>query len=365
MKAVRLESLTYGVTPVLWLWIGLGILGVVLTILAGFQVHILWNYMPVVARIFQEKPLFIIPFGQPLPGAEEVDLITADGLTLKGCYLKCAGPRKGVILFGPEFGASRWGCVPYCEFLLRSGYDIFAFEMRGQGQSPAQAGYEPLQWLTEYEIEDFQTALEHLKKRADADPRGIGFFGLSKGGSAGLWLAAHDPYIRGVVTDGAFGTVSTMVPYMKQWIYIYSRMPWLVKFIPHWYYVWAAHHGIWRISRIRNVRYPELETVLHRIAPRPWLMIHGGADNYIKPVMARELFGFAQDPKELWIVDKAKHNQAMQTANGEYQRRVLGFFDKNLAAGAPAGRDGVAAPAGQPSPNGAAAKERPQQAVNV
>ena len=40
----------------------------------------------------------------------------------------------------------------------------------------------------------------------------------------------------------------------------------------------------------------------------------------------------AIEPKELWIVDKAKHNQAFQVARAEYQRRVLDFFDKNLGA---------------------------------
>ncbi|MCI0680663.1 MAG: alpha/beta fold hydrolase [Gemmataceae bacterium] len=349
----------------LWLWIALGILGVALTAATAFHLHILRNHMPFLVRVFQEKPLFIIPFAPPSDDAEEVDLITADGLTLKGCYLKHAGPRKGVILFGPEFGASRWGCIPYCEFLRQSGYDIFTFEMRGQGQSQAQAGYEPLQWLTEYEIEDFQTALEYLRRRADAEPRGIGLFGLSKGGSAGLWIAAHDPYVRCIVTDGAFGTISTMVPYMKQWIYIYSRAPWVVKLIPHWYYVWAAYIGIGRISRIRNARYPVLENVVRRIAPRPWLMIHGGADNYIKPASARDLFARAGEPKELWLVDKAKHNQAIQTAGGDYQRRVRDFFDKHLSDAAPAGREGVAAPAGQASPNGAATKERSPRAVKV
>ena len=348
----------------LWLWIGLGIVGFLLLAALGLHINILWNYIPVLVRIFQEKPLFIIPFGQPIPEAEDVDLNTADGLTLKGCYLKCAGPRKGVILFGPEFGASRWGCMPYSEFLLQNGYDVFSFEMRGQGQSQAQPGYEPLQWLTEYELEDFQTAVEYLKKRPDADARGVGFFGLSKGGSAGLWITAHDSYIRCAVTDGAFSIISTMLPYMKQWIYIYSRVTIMVKIIPHWYFVWIAHIGIGRISRLRNARYPILERVVHKIAPRPWLMIHGGKDNYIKPVMAEELFAFAGEPKEFWLVEKAKHNQAMQTAEEEYKRRVLEFFDRNLAD-KPAGREGVALPVGQASPNGAATKERSPQTVKV
>ncbi len=58
--------------------------------------------------------------------------------------------------------------------------------------------------------------------------------------------------------------------------------------------------------------------------------------------MARALFALAGPPKEFWLVEKAKHNQAMHVANGEYRRRVLEFFDKHLAA---AGGVALAAPA--------------------
>ena len=48
---------------------------------------------------------------------------------------------------------------------------------------------------------------------------------------------------------------------------------------------------------------------LARLAPRPWLMIHGEKDAYISPTIARELFVRAGEPKELWIVPNAKHNR--------------------------------------------------------
>ena len=38
--------------------------------------------------------------------------------------------------------------------------------------------------------------------------------------------------------------------------------------------------------------------------------------------MAQALFALAGQPRELWLVDGAKHNQALQVANGEYRRRI-------------------------------------------
>ena len=50
------------------------------------------------------------------PDAEDVRFPTPDGLTLRGCYLRTPqSPRRGVILFGLEFGSNRWSCVPYCD----------------------------------------------------------------------------------------------------------------------------------------------------------------------------------------------------------------------------------------------------------
>jgi alpha-beta hydrolase superfamily lysophospholipase len=321
---------------VIWVWWlvgGLGaILGLLLIAFLAAHAWICWKYLWVVGRIFQEKPLFIVPFGKPVEDAEDVTIPSADGAMLRGCYLKSKSPRKGVIFFGLEFGSKRWSCVEYCEFLREAGYDIFACETRGQGETPSVNGYEPLQWITEYEIIDYKAALAYLKSRPDADPRGAGLFGLSKGGGCGIFIGAEDPFLRCFVTDGIFGTLTTMVPYMAQWVMIYTKRKLLASMLPKWYLRMLAKKTMRRIEAERNVHYPSLARMLPKLAPRPLFMIHGGGDTYIKPDMARSLFDEAKQPKELWIVEKAKHNQAFQIAKAEYQRRVLEFFDKNLAA---------------------------------
>jgi pimeloyl-ACP methyl ester carboxylesterase len=318
---------------VIWLWLSMSLAVVGALTLIGayaFHVYIVRKYIGVVARIFQEKPLFMIPFGKPREDAEDLNIPSTDGVILKGCYLKTKQPRQGVIFFGLEFGSKRWSCVPYCDFLLDAGYDIFACEARGQGDTPTSGDYEPLQWITEYEIYDYKAALAYLKSRPDADAHGVGLFGLSKGGGAGLFVAADDPYIRCCVTDGIFGTLTTVVPYMAQWVMIYTKRHLLASFLPKWYFRLLAKRMLRGVAAERRVHYPSLAPVLRKLAPRPLFMIHGGADSYIKPEMARSLFDSAQPPKELWIVDNAKHNQAFHLVGDEYKRRVRAFFDEHL-----------------------------------
>jgi pimeloyl-ACP methyl ester carboxylesterase len=321
---------------VIWLWSGIGILfslpGAVLLLLVLLHYYLRWMYLDVVLRIFQEKPLFIVPRGQPVDNAEDVHLPTTHGLTLRGCYLKTKAPeRLGVVLFGLEFGSNRWSCVPYCEQLLEKGFDVFAFETRGQGDSPCQPGYEPLQWATDHEVNDFRAAIAYLKGRPDADPRGIGFFGISKGAAAGILAAQDDPSVRCFLTDGVFATYTTMVPYMKKWFSIYNNHYILQGLIPLWYYGLIGQVALNRIARQRRCEFPHLESAMKRLAPRPLLMIHGGGDTYIKPEMAERLFAYARQPKDFWMVEGAKHNQALQIARPEYQRRVLDFFLEHLA----------------------------------
>ncbi|HEY2787714.1 MAG TPA: alpha/beta fold hydrolase [Fimbriiglobus sp.] len=293
------------------------------------------QYLPNVVRIFEERPLFIIPRGNPDPSAEDVTFPSTDGLNLCGCFLPARGePRRGAILFGLEFGSTRWSAGPYCERLRDAGYDVFAYEPRNQGDSDGQSDYDPLQWVTDRDAADAQAALEYLLSRPDSDGR-VGVFGISKGGSAGLLAAASHPAVACAVTDGAFATYTTMVPYMRRWISIYRPGTPSRNWVPDWFYGLVAMAAVREVAIKRRVRFPHVESVVKRFG-RPLLMIHGGADTYIKPTMAHKLGSYAKTgTAEVWVVEKAKHNQALHVAGEEYHRKLVEFFDEHLGGIAP------------------------------
>jgi uncharacterized protein len=320
---------------VFWFWIGISVVAVppiaIGLVLAMIYLYIHVKYMGFLLRIFQEKPLFIVPRGEKLADAEDVTILADDGLKLRACYLKTTAPaRKGVILFGLEYGSNRWACRPYCEKLIDAGYDVFAVEFRGQGESDKDPNYEPLQWVTDRDVADMKGAIKYLLGRHDADPRGFGVFGISKGGGTGLLSAGGEPAIRCLVTDGAYGTHTTMIPYLKRWIQIYSDRKMIQRALPTWFYGIIGMVGAKKVARNRGVTYPSVEKAVRRVN-RPLLMIHGESDTYIKPEMARALFDRARGPKDLWIVPKAKHNQALTVAGDEYHTRVISFFDLHLS----------------------------------
>ncbi len=333
---------------VFWFWVGLTLLAAtpvaVGLLFAALYLYLRWKYIPFLVRIFQEKPLFVVPKGLPTDDAEPVAFPAADGLTLRGCYIRTPAARKGVVLFGLEFGSDRWACRQYCEQLVAAGYDVFTYEPRNQGDSDKDVVYEPLQWVTDKDLGDLRAALKYLRARPDADPSGIGLFGISKGGSTGFLAASADRGIKCVATDGAYATYTTLVPYMQRWIKIYSDRHVVQKALPTWFYGLLGLTGVRRVARNRGVTYPSVEKAVARLR-QPLLMIHGEGDTYIKPEMAKTLFDRARGPKELWVVPKAKHNQALHVAGDEYHRRLIAFFDRHLArepepeSAVPAGAD--------------------------
>ncbi len=325
-----------------WMWWILGFvfgpLPIVGAAILSFYLYYRWYHLEKIVRIFEEKPIFIIPRGEAPLGAEEVRVPTPDGLVLHACYLRTTQPvRRGVIFFGLEFGSNCWACVPYSQKLRDAGYDIFACELRNQGKSDADPTYEPLQWTTDRDLSDSRAALNALLARPDADPSGVGIFGISKGGSLGLLLAAENPMVRCVATDGAFATYGTVIPFMRRFVAIYfKKRNTIRRMIPDWFHGMLGLAAMARVERKRNIVFVSIERAVRRLR-RPLFMIHGGGDTYITPEMSTSLFQDAKRSVERvqWIIPAAKHNQALRIAGAEYHDRLVNFFDQYLGCYTP------------------------------
>lgn len=311
-------------------------LAVAFAVLVAFLIYATIRYSPIIVRIFEEKPLFLPLRAKRATDGEDVRFTAADGVELAGTYFReRAGRRAGVVIFCHEFLGDRWSCQPYADHLRDRGFDVFAFDFRNHGESGQDPVYRPLQWVTDHEVNDLRAALACVRSRADCDPAGVGLFGVSRGGGTALVVAADDPAVWGVVTDGAFPTCGTMLAYIIRWAEIYVSSPFLWKRMPIWVFRLLGWAGRIRSEKRLACRFPDVERAVSRLAPRPWLMIHGEKDAYIGPDIARTLFAEGGDPKELWLVPGAKHNRCREVQNGAYLARVAEFFVKAAPRRAP------------------------------
>ena len=114
-------------------------------------------------------------------------------------------------------------------------------------------------------------------------------------------------------------------------------MPFCAGLIPMWLFGFLAWTGRRGTERSLDCRFPSVEAAVARLAPRPWLMIHGERDTYIGPEIARNLFDHGEDPKELWLVPDAKHNRCRETAPDAYAAQAP-RFSRTIRSAPPAGR---------------------------
>jgi pimeloyl-ACP methyl ester carboxylesterase len=303
--------------------------------------YLIVRYTPIIGRVFEEKPMFLPPRLAPRDDGEEVRFTTSDGLELAGSYLRSRRKsRAGVLVFCHEFLSDRWSYEPYADALRDLGFDIFTFDFRNHGASPSDPVYQPLQWVTDHEVRDLEAALAYLRSRSDNDPAGFVLSGISRGGGTALLVAARQPDVWGVITDGAFPTSGTMIIYILRWaeIFIKSKVLYAIlrDYAPTNVFRLLGWVGQRRAERRLSCRFPSIEKAVAQLSPRPWLMIHGAKDAYIVPEIAERLWARAGEPKELWIVPGAKHNRCREVDAAGYAGRIESFLGRYAPRGLPA-----------------------------
>jgi pimeloyl-ACP methyl ester carboxylesterase len=282
-----------------------------------------------------KPPLSRSPLDYLRLSGEAVVFSAFDGSRLSGMMVRADArvARRGMVLFAHEFCSDMHSCARYCRNLHESGYDVFTFDFRGHGQSECDPEYTPRQWVTDREVDDMRGAIAFVENWLEERglPRRIGVFGISRGACAAILVAAEDPAVTAVVSDGAFSTDSTIESLMKRWAYIFAKVRVLYE---------NHHPAFWRFLRWRMMRhaarefrcrFPSVRKAIIRMTPRPMLFIHGEKDSYLPVEQSRLLYALAPQPKHLWIAPGAKHNQAVVVHPELYARVTTGFFDRHLA----------------------------------
>lgn len=298
---------------------------------------ILLKYVRISLNIMRttRPPLSRNPLDFDRLSGEPVLFPAYDGLPLAGMLIRAAAgvPRRGLIVFAHEFCSDMHSCARYCRPLVAAGYDILAFDFRGHGQSPSPADWTPRQWVTDRELDDMRGAVAYAQSWLEERgyPPRFGAFGISRGACAAILIAAENPNIAALVSDGGFSTDTTIEYFMRRWAYIFARVRFVYENHPpvFWRFLrWSMFHFA---RREFGCRFPSVRKALRRMAPRPMLFIHGEKDSYLPVEQSRLLYALAGQPKYLWVAAGARHNQGVICHPELYARLTTAFFDRYLA----------------------------------
>jgi len=76
---------------------------------------------------------------------------------------------------------------------------------------------------------------------------------------------------------------------------------------------------------------PSLRSEVAKIAPRAVFFVYGeNGQGGTETKPNRGFYEAAREPKQIWEVPDGQHIAGITTQPGEYERRVIGFFDDAL-----------------------------------
>ena len=301
----------------------------------GYITFLVLRFM---VRVFLADPTVTFEFVESDAHAESGDLKleeqrfrTKDGAELRGVLVRGPGDPKGIVVFSPEFGGDSETWRRYAPFVPRAGWWMLAYDFRGTGRSAPWPGHVPRKWASEREVVDLEAAVAHARTLAGGRFSSVYLFGISRGGLASLAVAARDAGVRGVVLEGSGSTLDVIQSYTVKWSRVFAP-EWLCGAVPAWTYRLIARL-VMRIAELRvGYRFLELTRQAPPASGGQCLFIHGERDRHVTPEMARAAYEAFPGPKDLWMVEHARHNGAVLKQPDAYRERVLAHLDRLHAA---------------------------------
>jgi dienelactone hydrolase len=237
---------------------------------------------------------------------EDVEFTTSDGLLLKGWYIESQN-GAAVISF-----PGRAGSQSRAKMMADHGYGVLLFDRRGEGESEGDPNL--LGWQGE---RDIHAAVEFLQGRPDVDPQKIGGIGLSVGGEMMIEAAAESNALKAIMSEGGSGR-----SVKDNWANGGSSADELVGVG-----IFTAATALFT----SNQPPADLKSLVPKSSAATFFIYGENGQPQEKPVN-EGFFEEARGYKEIWEVPGSGHMKGIEAQPAEYERRVVGFFDKTLLA---------------------------------
>lgn len=242
----------------------------------------------------------------PSLGAQDVTFQSPSGSQIHGWFAR-GEPGRGALLLLHGVRGDRRDMLSRANFLHAHQYSVLLIDFQAHGQSPG----EEITFGAK-ESQDVTAALENLQRWAPGEPLGV--IGVSMGAAAFV-LADRRPAVSAVILESMYPTIEQAVADRLR-LHLGPAGPVLAPLLT---------------VQLR----PRLGISPDRLRPidkigsinAPLFILGGTVDHHTSIDETRSLFAAASPPKEFWAVEGAAHVNLYTYAKGEYERRVLSFFE--------------------------------------
>jgi pimeloyl-ACP methyl ester carboxylesterase len=202
--------------------------------------------------------------------------------------------RDWVLLFFHGNGDNISGNLNDSHRFHQMGFSVFMVDYRGYGLSEGD-------FPTEASVyEDVDNAWNYLVNQRGIAPENIVIYGHSLGGAIAIDLASRQPNAAGVIVEASFTSIRDMADYQYPY---FNILP----------IDWILTHRFDSMTKVKSLKMPVLFT-------------HGTADTVVPTYMSEELFEATPDPKKLFIVPTADHNNIASVSGDKYFETIREFM---------------------------------------
>ena len=243
---------------------------------------------------------------------EYVDIESKYGYNLKGLFIKNPMESKNTIILVHGIGRDKeWSIMKYGPLFFKNGFNIFAYDGRDHGSS---GGENPTYGF--YESDDLEKCVAYIKnKKMDGV---IGLHGESMGASVSLtWASKYDNNgISFLIEDCGYADLYDLYYERLSDYQVPKFVRPAILYYTSFFCKILAGFSLNDISPIKNIGKINL----------PVLFIHGSADNFVMPEMAKEMFNNKIGIKEIYLSPGAGHAKSINTDVNRYEAVISAFY---------------------------------------
>lgn len=250
---------------------------------------------------------------------EDITLKSFDGLNLTSTLIMNENPTKKFIVLVHGVSICYVGSLKYFDIFYKNGFNVLIVNQRRHGKSEGK--YSTYGFYEKYDVNMW---IEYLKSRFGNDII-LGLHGESMGAGTVMETIPLNDSIKFVIEDCGYSNFHELIGFQITHAYKNRLVRKILRpslIFANFFMKTKAKFSMKKIVPIDIVSSTSL----------PMMFVHGKEDYFVPWYMAVDLYkAKTKGYKELYLVEGAKHAEALEVNKILYEKKIMTFIEKALS----------------------------------